>query len=189
MAAVKPKLVVVGDGGVGKTSIIIRYTRDQFSPGYEPTLADNYSANIDLDDGTTLQVDIADTAGQEDYSALRDKFMAEGDVFLVVYSITESRSLEMAETLLEQIACLNDTKFKFVLAGNKCDLEGQRQVVQADAKALADKHGGTFIETSAKDKIGIQEAFKEIGRLLTQNTAKGGKKAGKEGETSCCTVA
>lgn len=189
MAASKPKLVVVGDGGVGKTSIILRYTRDQFSPGYEPTLADNYSTNIVLDDETSIQVDIADTAGQEDYKALRDKFMAEGDVFLVVYSITESRSLEMAENLLEQIACLNESKFKFVLAGNKCDLDSQRQVLQADAQALAEKHGGIFIETSAKDKIGIQEAFKEIGRMLTQTSTKGGKKNPKGQGGGCCTVA
>lgn len=188
--AKRPKLVVVGDGGVGKTSIIVRYTRDQFSQGYEPTLADNYLANIELAGGGTMQVDIADTAGQEDYKPLRDRFMAEGDVFLVVYSITESSSLEMADELLEQISVLRENEpIKFVLAGNKCDLDAARQVSKTDAKAVADRYKGIFIETSAMNKTGITEAFQEIGRLLSQKDGKksGGKSDG--GSTGCCNVA
>lgn len=181
--AKKPKLVVVGDGGVGKTSIIVRYTRGQFSEGYEPTLEDNYQANINFPDGTTLQIEIADTAGQEDYKALRDKFMAEGDAFLVVYSITDSRSLQMADTLLEQIKLLRDEdgSFKFILAGNKCDMEPQRQVSKADGKALADKYGGKFMETSALSQINISEAFQALGKLLQSNDAN-------KSDGGCCNV-
>ena len=176
-----PKLVVVGDGGVGKTSIIVRYTRDNFNEGYEPTLEDHYQANITCEDGSTLQLEIADTAGQEDYKALRDKFMAEGDAFLVVYSIIDSRSLQMADNLLEQISVLKENApFKFVLCGNKCDMEAQRQVPKTDGKNLADKYKGEFLETSALNKANINEAFQTIGRLLKANDVKDG---------GCCQIA
>lgn len=177
-----PKLVVVGDGGVGKTSIIVRYTRDNFNEGYEPTLEDHYQANITCEDGTILQLEIADTAGQEDYKALRDKFMSEGDAFLVVYSIIDSRSLQMAESLLEQIQLLKENEpFKFVLCGNKCDMEAQRQVPKPDGKNLADKYQGVFLETSALSKQNINEAFQQIGKLLKEKDGKA--------EGGCCEVA
>ena len=104
--------------------------------------------------------------------------------------MAESRSLQAAENLLEEIQILKDGgHIKCVLAGNKCDVEtSERQVVNADAQALATKYGGTFLETSAKKNIGITEAFTEIGRLLTTNeTETKKKKAGGGGK--CCTVA
>ncbi|OHT12705.1 small GTP-binding protein [Tritrichomonas foetus] len=177
----KPKLVVVGDGGVGKTSIVVRYTRDQFTQEYEPTLAENYTTRIQVDDDTVIEIEIADTAGQDDFKALRDKFMAEGDVFLVVYSITDSRSLQMADTLLEQISILHENeRFKFILAGNKCDLEDQRQVSKLDGKALTDKYHGRFLETSAKSGINVKETFVEIGKLLVEKNEKQ--------EGNCCLI-
>lgn len=178
----KPKLVVVGDGGVGKTSIIVRYVKDTFTQGYEPTLEDNYSTKIKVDDNHDLEVEIADTAGQEDYSALRDKYMQTGDMFFVVYSITEARSLQMAEVLLEQIKTLKEGEpIKFVLIGNKCDLEEQRSVAKADGKALADKFGGLFYETSARTRQNIDTVFQEI--------AKSYENAGTESSgNGCCNI-
>ncbi|OHT01779.1 small GTP-binding protein [Tritrichomonas foetus] len=183
-AAKKPKLVIVGDGGVGKTSIIVRYTRDQFSQGYEPTLEDNYQATIKIDDTTSIDIEIADTAGQEDYKALRDKYMAEGDAFFIVYSIIDARSLQMAESLLDQITLLKENSpFKFILVGNKCDMEGQRQVSKVDGKNLADKHSGLCFETSALSKQNIDVIFAEIGKMLLD------KNKGEGGSGGCCNIA
>ena len=186
MSEKKPKLVVAGDGGVGKTSIIVRYTKDQFSEGYEPTLEDNYHAKIELENNESLEIEIADTAGQEDYKALRDKFMAEGDAFLIVYSIIDARSLQMAESLLEQISVLHENEdFKFVLAGNKCDQETKRQVSQEEGQGLAKKYHGVFLETSALSSINIQEVFTQIGKMLLTKVE---EPEPQKAEGSCCLI-
>jgi len=167
-----PVLVVLGDGGVGKTSIVLRFIRDQFSQTYEPTLEDNYKTKVLLDNGSTLDIDIADTAGQDDYISLRDRYMDIADAFLVVYSITDNRSLTTAESLLQQISTLRENKpFKFLLAGNKCDLAANRKVTQEDGKSLADKYHGRFLETSAFKRLNIDEAFKDLARMLVQTEA------------------
>lgn len=168
-----PKLVIVGDGGVGKTSIITRYIKDKFTQGYEPTLEDNYTTKIKISDTETLEVEIADTAGQEDYKPLRDKYMVEGELFFVVYSIIDARSLQMAENLLEQIKSLKEGEpFKFILIGNKCDLTDQRSVPQIDGQNLANKFGGKFFETSALSKQNIDEVFRTIGKLYLEKGSK-----------------
>lgn len=186
MTSKKPKLVVAGDGGVGKSSIIVFYTKGEFSEGYEPTLEDNYYATIETSTGESLEIEIADTAGQEDYKALRDKFMAEGDAFLIVYSIIDARSLQMADTLLQQISVLHEGEnFKFVLAGNKCDKEDMRQVSQEEGKQLAQKFKGTFIETSARAGINVKEAFDCLGKMMLQTE----KQDEAQAEGQCCTIA
>ncbi|KAH0787255.1 ras-related protein Ral-A [Histomonas meleagridis] len=173
-------VVIVGDGGVGKTSIVVRYIRDKFTLGYEPTLENNYECEIKMADGRVLNVEIADTAGQEEYKALRDKFLADGDAFIVVYSIVELSSLKMTENLLEQISVLKEGEpFKFILLGNKCDLADQRQVPSQEGKAIADKYKGLFLETSAMTKAGVDEAFQKIGELLLRKD---------EGKGGCCNI-
>lgn len=173
-------LVIIGDGGVGKTSIVVRYIRDKFTLGYEPTLENNYEADIKLPDGNVVKVSIADTAGQEEYKSLRDNYMSQGDAFIIVYSIVELSSLKMTEQLLEQITILKENDpFKFILLGNKCDLADQRQVPTQEGQALADKYKGLFLETSAMTKVGIEEAFQKIGALLIKNDEKHG---------GCCNI-
>ena len=162
-----PQLVVLGDGGVGKTSIILRYTRNQFSEQYEPTLEDNYKATIELQNGQKLDIDIADTAGQDDYKSLRDRYMDVGNAFLIVYSVTDARTLNTAKERLSEIKTLKENNFKFLLVGNKCDMPS-RNVTFDDGKKVAEEFGGKFMETSAKKVININEAFQEIGMLLNQ---------------------
>ena len=174
-----PILVVVGDGGVGKTSIIIRYTRNQFTENYEPTLEDNYKAQIDLADGKKLEIDVADTAGQDDYKSLRDRYIDTGDIFLVVYSVAESRTLHTAQERLEEIKTIKGENFKFILCGNKSDIPN-RNVTFEDGKNLASQYHGAFLETSAKKGTNITEAFQEIGNLLTKSNQKA--------EGGCCRI-
>jgi small GTP-binding protein len=160
-----PSIVVIGDGGVGKTSIVIRYVRDMFFEEYSPTLEDHFTTNVTLEVGNTVAIDITDTAGQEDFSPLRDMFIQEGDAFLVVYSVVDFRSLKCASDLLERISAIHE-QFKFVLVGNKCDLEKLRQVNKVDGMALAEKHGGVMIETSCLTKQGVVEVFQSIVKQL-----------------------
>lgn len=187
MSTKKVQVAVVGDGGVGKTSMIVRYIYDGFKSSYDPTLINNYTATVRLQD-RVVEIDIADTAGQEDYRALRDRYIADADVMLVVFSLAESLSLQAAENLLEEIQLIRDEEhFKFVLAGNKCDIDpSERQIVNADAEALAARYGGKFIETSARTNVGINEVFLEIARLAVE---KNEPSRGTSGVGNCCSVA
>ncbi|MGH0159105.1 UNVERIFIED_CONTAM: hypothetical protein FKN15_068097 [Acipenser sinensis] len=100
MAANKPKgqnslvlhkVIMVGSGGVGKSALTLQFMYDEFVEDYEPTKADSYRKKVVLD-GEEVQIDILDTAGQEDYAAIRDNYFRSGEGFLCVFSITELES-------------------------------------------------------------------------------------------------
>ena len=169
----KPILVVIGDGGVGKTSIILRYTENKFEEGYIPTLEDHYTAAAKAD-GKEVTFDVADTAGQDDFKSLRDQYMQTGDIFMVVYSVCEPKSLKTAETLLDSIyANKQMNSFNFILVGNMCD-RTNRMVSLEDAKEVAKKYNGEVIETSAKSNINIEEAFSKLAAMTLKKEEAGG---------------
>jgi small GTP-binding protein len=187
-----PTLVVVGDGGVGKTCIIIRYVRDMFSEAYDPTLESHFQSEVTLKDGRTIAIHITDTAGQEDFASLRDLCMTDGNLFLVVFSVTDFKSLRSADELLERLTMVKERQILFVLAGNKVDIEKQRQVARADAEAIAAKYNGPFIECSALTREGIKEVFQELATLWVDRprNQRKRKKIRKrvEVENECCEV-
>jgi small GTP-binding protein len=180
-----PRLVVVGDGRVGKTCIIVQLVRDTFIEDYTPTLEAHYKADINLGNGETLPVEITDAAGQEDFVALRDLSMGNGDLFLIVYSVTEFKSLGLADELGERIRSMKKGPLNFVFAGNKCDLAEERQVTGADAKAIADKYRAKFIETSAVTRQGINEVFLKIARLWNEQLRHVQRKKGEADDGGC----
>eukprot|EP00026_Physarum_polycephalum_P014191 Phypoly_transcript_14680.p1 GENE.Phypoly_transcript_14680~~Phypoly_transcript_14680.p1 ORF type:complete len:196 (+),score=30.30 Phypoly_transcript_14680:197-784(+) len=158
------KLVLVGSGGVGKSCLTIQFIAQRFVDEYDPTLEDSYRKQTTVD-GEEVILDIYDTAGQEDFSAVRDQYMRTGHGFLCVYSITYSQSFREVSKLHSHILKVKDLDYvPFVLAGNKCDLTEYREVPKADGEALAKKLGCKFLETSAKDRINVDQSFFELVR-------------------------
>lgn len=88
------KVIMVGSGGVGKSALTLQFMYDEFVVDYEPTKADSYRKKVVLD-GEEVQIDILDTAGQEDYAAIRDNYFRAGEGFLCVFSITENESFQV----------------------------------------------------------------------------------------------
>ena len=126
------KVIMVGNGGVGKSALTLQFMYDEFVEDYEPTKADSYRKKVVLD-GQEAQIDILDTAGQEDYAAIRDNYFRSGEGFLCVFSITEKESFEATQEFREQILRVkgvdsNTDSIPFILVGNKVDLEEKRQV-------------------------------------------------------------
>ncbi|EGD76095.1 transforming protein ral [Salpingoeca rosetta] len=160
------KLIVVGDGGVGKSAITLQFMYEEFVEDYEPTKADSYRKKITLD-GEECQVDILDTAGQEDYAAIRDNYFRTGEGFLCVFSLTETKTFEDMEDFREQILRVHDTdSMPIVLVGNKSDIEDSRQVSKQQAEQLAQSWGVQYFETSAKLRTNIDEAFQALARAV-----------------------
>merc|ERR1711884_646900 len=129
------KVIMVGSGGVGKSALTLQFMYDEFVEDYEPTKADSYRKKVVLD-GEEVQIDILDTAGQEDYAAIRDNYFRSGEGFLCVFSITENESFQESQEFREQILRVKqDTNIPFILVGNKADLTDRRAVPIQNARA------------------------------------------------------
>ncbi|KLU82701.1 Ras-like protein [Magnaporthiopsis poae ATCC 64411] len=160
------KLVVVGGGGVGKSCLTIQLIQSHFVDEYDPTIEDSYRKQCVIDDEVAL-LDVLDTAGQEEYSAMREQYMRTGEGFLLVYSITSRQSFDEITTFQQQILRVKDKDyFPMVVVGNKCDLEGEREVTRQEGEALARSFNCKFIETSAKSRINVDKAFYDIVREI-----------------------
>jgi len=160
------KLVIVGGGGVGKSALTIQLIQNHFIDEYDPTIEDSYRKQVTIDDETCL-LDILDTAGQEEYSAMRDQYMRTGQGFLCVYSITAKSTFDEITSFREQILRVKDKdKVPMILVGNKCDLEHERQVTTMEGQELSRNFGCPFLETSAKSRVNVEESFYQLVREI-----------------------
>lgn len=160
------KLVVVGGGGVGKSALTIRLIQAHFVDEYDPTIEDSYRKQVVIDDKVTI-LDILDTAGQEEYSAMREQYMRTGEGFLLVYSVTSRSSFEELMSYFQQIKRVKDTDYVPVMVvGNKSDLEAERQVSFDEGAQMARQMNAPFLETSAKEAINVEAAFYNLVRLV-----------------------
>ena len=184
----------MGDGGTGKTASTIQYVANHFVELYDPTIEDSYKRHISVD-GEQFMLDILDTAGQDDFSPLRDQWIRESTGFLLIFSLTERKTLEYLDTILAQIRrtkedCLS---VPIVLAGNKSDLASARQVSAAEAQAWAREHGiSTFVEMSAKNRTNVTEAFQTLVRMVAvdelEASARNGKLRRKKHANAACSI-
>ncbi|CAI5758993.1 unnamed protein product [Candida verbasci] len=167
------KLVVVGGGGgVGKSALTIQLIQSHFVDEYDPTIEDSYRKQCTIDQEQVL-LDILDTAGQEEYSAMREQYMRTGEGFLLVYSINSRNSLEELQSFYEQILRVKDQdQVPVLVVGNKCDLEMERQVSYEEGLQLANSFGCPFLETSAKQRINVEEAFYDLVRYIRDSNKK-----------------
>jgi len=152
--------VIVGSGSVGKSAITVRFIQGSFVERYDPTIEDCYLKQIDVD-GIPCVLDIMDTAGQENYKALRDSYMKKGQGFLLVYAVTTPISFTAAQNIHKEILRIKEGQpdIPIVLAGNKVDQQNEREVKTAEAEGWAKQVGVGYIETSAKTNHNITEAF------------------------------
>uniref|UniRef100_A0A8C7BHA8 RAS related n=2 Tax=Mustelinae TaxID=169418 RepID=A0A8C7BHA8_NEOVI len=160
------KLVVVGGGGVGKSALTIQFIQSYFVSDYDPTIEDSYT-KICAVDGVPARLDILDTAGQEEFGAMREQYMRAGHGFLLVFAINDRQSFNEVGKLFTQILRVKDRDdFPIVLVGNKADLETQRQVPRSEASAFGASHHVAYFEASAKLRLNVDEAFEQLVRAV-----------------------
>ncbi|EDR08651.1 uncharacterized protein LACBIDRAFT_249795 [Laccaria bicolor S238N-H82] len=158
------KLVVVGGRRVGKSALTIQFIQAAFVAEYEPAIVETYRKQCIIDDEIAL-LEVEEAPASLSYSAFRDLFIKIGEGFLLVYSITSRNSFEEIRTFYQQILRVKDQdSFPVIIVANKCDLEYERQVGMDEGRDLAKHFGCKFIETSAKQRINVDEAFNHLVR-------------------------
>ena len=166
------KVVMLGSGAVGKSAITVQMVSGHFLSSYDPTIEDSYRTTINVNNQDII-LNILDTAGQEEFYALRDQYMRSGDGYIIVFSITSVTSFLEVNTIKEQLNIVldadNNTLIPIILVGNKCDLEEYRQVQSSDAQRLAEEWRVKYFETSAKNKTNINRIFEELVYLIEAN--------------------
>ncbi|TXT11065.1 hypothetical protein VHUM_01816 [Vanrija humicola] len=168
------RVVVVGAGGVGKSSLTIRFLTSSFvDEEYNPTIEDSYTRQLVVD-GAAVQLEILDTAGQEEYEPMADQWYQFGRGFLLVYSVTDRAWFEGVAGLLGAITRAKlGAQVPVVLVSNKCDLEHARKVSSAEGQAAARALRAPFVETSALDGVNVDVAFHELIRRVRRAERRG----------------
>lgn len=165
------KLVVVGDGAVGKTCLLIAYTSNSFPQEYVPTVFDNYSANV-MVDNKTISLGLWDTAGQEDYDRLRPLSYPQTDVFLICFAINNPTSFANVTSKWWPEVTHHCPHAKLMLVGTKLDLreeretldrlreKGQTPITPEQGRDLCKQIGAhTYMECSALTQKGLKQVF------------------------------
>jgi GTPase KRas protein len=154
------KIALCGGGGIGaKSCAVIQFIQQQFASEYDPTVEDSFKKHLCIQ-GHNFLVDILDTAGQEDFSAVRDQYMRTNDGFLLGYDITSQSSFDEVAQFYDQILRVKDEDWvPMVLVGNKIDLEKDRKVTTEQGKQKATDWQIPFFEMSCLTRINVDEAF------------------------------
>lgn len=164
------KLVVLGSGGVGKSALTVQFVQGIFVEKYDPTIEDSYRKQVEVD-ANQCMLEILDTAGTEQFTAMRDLYMKNGQGFVLVYSITAQSTFNDLMDLREQILRVKDTDdVPMVLVGNKSDLEEERVVGKDQGHSLSKQFNCSFLESSAKLKVNVNEIFFDLVRQINRRT-------------------
>ncbi|PSN47914.1 GTP-binding protein Di-Ras2 [Blattella germanica] len=158
------RVVVFGAGGVGKSSLVLRFVKGTFRESYIPTIEDTYRQVISCNKNIcTLQ--ITDTTGSHQFPAMQRLSISKGHAFILVYSVTSRQSLEELRPIWDVIQEMKGADLKAIpvmLVGNKCDETENREVDTMDGESEAKRWGCNFMETSAKTNHNVKELFQEL---------------------------
>jgi Ras-related protein Rab-7A len=162
------KVIVLGDSGVGKTSILNRFVKQEFSQNYRATVGADFLFKEYVVDGKNITLQLWDTAGQERFQSLGNAFYRGTDCCLLVFDITNLESFEnlvsWKKEFLERSGN-EKNEFPIILIGNKCDLSYDRKIPYARANEWAQEEKLIFDEVSAKEDIRIEDAFMKATKL------------------------
>jgi Ras-related protein Ral-A len=184
------KVIMVGSGGVGKSALTLQYMYGDFVEEYDPTKADSYRKKVSLD-GQECQIDILDTAGQEEYAAIRDNYYRSGEGFLCVFSICEYESFVHTQDFRDQISrvldddSVSNNNIPFILVGNKADLAKIRKVSEEEAKNRAREWNCNYYETSAKTRENVDKVYTELMRKIKNRKDSSKERENKAKRSKC----
>lgn len=157
------KILIIGESGVGKSSLLLRFANDTFDPEISATIGVDFKVKEIDNHGNKIKLAIWDTAGQERFRTLTPSYYRGGQGAILVYDVTSRESFQKIEDWITELETYStNPDIKKILVGNKCDMEGERMVSRDEGKNFARRHQMMFIEASAKTKEGVQTAFEEL---------------------------
>ncbi|XP_077982996.1 ras-related protein Rab-22A-like [Glandiceps talaboti] len=160
------KLCLLGDSGVGKSSLVQRFVSDTFNTHSQPTIGASFMSKTLVVDDQSYKFQIWDTAGQEKYKGLAPMYYRGAAAAVIVYDITRETSFKAVKMWVRELEQFGPQDVVLAIAGNKFDLEDQREVSCDEARKYADQIGATFVETSAKTAANVTQIFTAITRKL-----------------------
>ncbi|KAH8283250.1 hypothetical protein KR044_002899 [Drosophila immigrans] len=164
------KAVLLGEGCVGKTSLVLRYMEDKFNTQHLSTLQASFvTKKVTLPDERRAQLNIWDTAGQEKFHALGPIYYRGSDGALLVYDITDQDSFQKVKSWVRELKQMRGSEIALIIVGNKTDLEEQRAIEYETAQRYAQTVGAQYVETSAKENEGVAELFELLTQLMVEH--------------------
>ena len=157
------KLLLIGDSGVGKSCLLVRFADDKYSEDSQCTIGVDFKIKMMDFQGQRINLTIWDTAGQEKFRSLTSSYYRGTNGVILVYDVSRRDSFDHLNVWLNELEMYNNYGDPVkLLVGNKVDKEQERQVTREEGQNFAREHQMIFIETSAKTKVGVQQAFEEI---------------------------
>ncbi|CAJ1348552.1 unnamed protein product [Effrenium voratum] len=165
------KLLLIGDSGVGKSCLLLRFADDTYTESYISTIGVDFKIRTLDQDSKTIKLQIWDTAGQERFRTITSSYYRGAHGIIVVYDVTDKESFNNVKHWVQEIDKYAADGVNKLLVGNKCDLSSKKVVSYDEAKELADSFGIQFMETSAKNAHNVEQAFQTMAREIKQRVA------------------
>lgn len=160
------KLLLIGDSGVGKSCLLLRFADDSYSESYISTIGVDFKIRTMTVDDRTVKLQIWDTAGQERFRTITSSYYRGAHGIMVVYDCTDRASFTNLTAWMEEISRYGSPGVCKLLIGNKADLGERKEVTESEGKELAEKLGLDFLETSAKTGRNVEEAFRKLAKEI-----------------------
>ncbi|GLU00367.1 hypothetical protein SLE2022_177440 [Rubroshorea leprosula] len=165
------KLLLIGDSGVGKSCLLLRFADDSYIESYISTIGVDFKIRTVEQDGKTIKLQIWDTAGQERFRTITSSYYRGAHGIIIVYDVTDQESFNNVKQWLNEIDRYASDNVNKLLVGNKSDLTANKVVSYETAKAFADEVGIPFMETSAKDSTNVEQAFMAMAAAIKERMA------------------
>ncbi|GJQ11865.1 hypothetical protein GpartN1_g3656.t1 [Galdieria partita] len=165
------KLLLIGDSGVGKSCLLLRFADDTYNESYISTIGVDFKIRTIELDGKTVKLQIWDTAGQERFRTITSSYYRGAHGIIIVYDVTDQESFNNVKTWLHEIDRYANESVNKLLVGNKNDLTTKKVVDTATAKEFADSLGIKFLETSAKTSENVEQAFITMAQEIKERMA------------------
>ena len=160
------RLLLLGDSAVGKSSLLLRFCEGRFENNFVITIGVDFKTKTLNIDGKQHKVQVWDTAGQERFRTITPAYYRNAMGVLILFDVTNKKSFDNVDYWVRNLDEHGAPGVQKVLVANKIDLAHKRKVPAADAQALADKYGMTYIETSAKDDTNVDQCFYKLAKLI-----------------------
>jgi len=165
------KLVLIGDSGVGKSCLLLRFADDNFTDSYISTIGVDFRFRTITIDKKTVKLQIWDTAGQERFRTITSAYYRGADGIIMVYDVTNQESFDHVEEWLSEVDRYANENTSKLLVGNKADLVDEKVVSEDTAQKFAEKLSIPFLETSAKTATNVDAAFLTMAKELIKTKA------------------